>query len=316
MAGVKQIDNAGQAFALGASWGTPSVDNTMTSEWANLINGTGQTLYTGDIVALDATGTQAVLATTATLNLTIGTVGSSIEFGSYPAVESIAGANVTNTFPTIVGSTGGTGISALTADGNMTPFQDFAWQSLALGFTNGSATVTFATANASFLGQYIYTPYNATTNPNPQVFQITAFTLNTNFTVVVVAGAGTTFSGTTGTFTCQVGRDQELKGPGWQAPLNWSSTSAFVPGLVVPVVTKGFGRVNVNGLTTVVAGSYILGTNASVVGTVVLTGALTAAQTGFVIAAPLEAYAQRDTTIGTVLGVTGHDSVRCIVGKM
>ena len=53
----KQIGNPGQAFSLGATWGTPSVDNAMTTEICDLINNTGVTLYTGDIVCLDPTGT-------------------------------------------------------------------------------------------------------------------------------------------------------------------------------------------------------------------------------------------------------------------
>ena len=311
----KQISNPNQSFALGASWGTPSVDNQMTTEICDLINGTGQPLFTGDIVALDATGTQAVLPATATLGCVIGCVGSTLEASSYPAVESIAGANVTNTFPTIVGSTGGTGISSLTFDGNLAPFADYAWITAAMGFTNGSGTVTYAGAAAADVGKYIVTPYNSSTNANPQIFQVLTVSVGTSYTTAVVSGAGTTFSGTTGTFTVNLGRDTVTKGPGWSNPVGWSNTSAFPPGLVVPVVVSGFGRVNVNGLSTVVAGSWLLGTNASVVGTVVLAGALVAGQIGLSIANALEAYAQRDTTIGTVLGITGHDSVRAIIGK-
>jgi len=320
--GIKQIANTNQSFALGATWGTPSVENTQTTTFVELINGTGTTLYTGDIVALDATGTQAVQLTTATLNNVIGTVGNANEFGAYPAVEVIAGANVSNTFPTIVGSTGGTGISALTVEGNVTPFADYPWISVAVGFTNGSGALTSSLVSASnpfILGEYVITPYNASTNANPQIFQVTVAGGSSGAwtaTGVVVAGAGTTFTGTTGTFTCILGRDQITKGPGWQAPAGWTNTSAFAPGLVVPVVTQGFGRVNINGLSTGVAGSFAIGTNASFVATLVLTGALTAAQTGFVIATWLEPYAQRDTTLNTTFGIAGHDSVRCIVAKM
>jgi hypothetical protein len=73
---------------------------------------------------------------------------------------------------------------------------------------------------------------------------------------------------------------------------------------------------NINALSTGVAGSFGIGTNNSVVATLVLITALTAAQIGLVIGAWLEAYAQRDTTVGTVFGITGHDSVRAIIGKM
>lgn len=318
----KQISNANQSFSLGATWGNPSVDNAMTTQQCDLINGTGTTLYTGDIVGLDPTGTQAVQLTTATLSLSIGTVGSTLEASAYPAVEVIAGSNVTNTFPTIVGSTGGTGISFLTADGNIAPNSDYAWASVAVGYTNGSANVTSALVSASnpfVVGNYIITPYNASTNANPQIFQITVAGGSSGSwtaTGVVIAGAGTTFTGTTGTYTSQVGRDTATKGPGWIAPPGWSNSSAFEPGVIVPIVTQGLGRMNINGLTTGVAGSFGIGTNASFVATLVLITALTAAQIGLVIGTWLEAYAQRDTTINTTFGISGHDSVRAIIGKM
>jgi hypothetical protein len=318
----KQITNPGQAFALGATWGNPSVDNAMTTVTADLINGTTGPLYTGDIVCLDPTGTMAVTPTTATLSLGIGTVGSPLEQSQYPAQEQIAAATVTNTFPTIVGSTGGVGISFGTAEGNVQPFQDYAWLSTLVGFTNGSANLTSAitsTNNPLAIGLYVITPYNASTNLLPQIFQVVSNGGSSGaWTAVgaVVSGAGTTFSGTTGSFTCQVGRDTALKNPGWSNPPGWTTTSAFVPGQVVPIVTQGLGRVNINGLTTQVAGSFILPTNASAVGTLVLITALTAAQIGLVIATCLEAYAQRDTTINDTFGISGHNSVRAIIGKM
>lgn len=314
----KMIGNPSQAFAMGATWGTPSVDNAMTTEQCDLINATGVTLYTGDIVALDPTGTQAVQLTTATLTCAIGCVGSTLEASAYPAVESIAGANVSNTFPTIPGSTGGVGISSLANDGNTQPNTDVAWISASMGFTNGSQTITYGAAAATDIGKYIITPYNASTNATPQIFQVTAVTVSTSYTGTVISGAGTTFSGTTGSFTVQLGRDTVTDGPGWAPPLNggWSNTTASAPGAIVPVVIRGFGRVNVSGQTTVVRGSFLIGTNASFAGTVVLITALTAAQAGFVIATALEPYAQRDTYLTTIAGITGHDSVRAIIGKM
>ena len=310
----KQISNPGQAYALGASYMAP-VDNQMTTELCDLINGTNGPLYTGDIVALDPTGTMAVTPATATLGNVIGTVGSALEASSYPAVESVAGSNVANTFPSIVGSTAGTGISMLTADGNVQPFQDYPWVVANMGFTNGSATVTYAGAAASDVGKYIITPYNSTNNTNPQILQVSAVTVGTSYTTTVVSGGGTTFTGTTGTFLVNMGRDSVSKGPGWSNPVGWANTSAYPPGQVVPVVVSGFGRVNINGLSTGVAGSWALGTNGSSVATLVLAGALVAGQIGLSIASWLEPYAQRDTTIGAVLGITGHDSVRALIGK-
>jgi hypothetical protein len=327
----KQITNPGQAFALGATWGNPSVDNAMTSSTCDLINNTGSFLYTGDIVALDPTGTLAVLPTTATLNLAIGTVGSTLEMSQYPAIESIAGTtaaapgNVTNTFPTIVGSTGGVGIGFGASDGNIQPDPVEAWLSLSLGFTNGSGAITSASAatvNPLSVGLYVITPYNATTNITPQIFQITSNGGSAGAWTAVgtsISGSATlTFTGTTGAFVCQVGRDTVLMGPGWGVPLGgqWTTTSAYPPGQVVPIVTQGLGRVNITALSTVVAGSFIIPTNAAVVGAVVLIGALTAAQTGYVIATCLEPYAQRDTTVLTQYGIAGHNSVRAIIGRM
>ena len=71
----KQIMNPLQAWTSGATWGTLSGDNEMTQTAAHLLNGTGVTLYTGDVVCIDVTGTQAVLSATAGDLRTIGAVG-------------------------------------------------------------------------------------------------------------------------------------------------------------------------------------------------------------------------------------------------
>lgn len=296
----KQISNPAQAFSLGASWGTPSVDNAMTTEIAQLINGSGLILYTGDIVCLDATGTQAILASGAADTTVIGAVGSSVEEGSYPA---------TATFPTI-----DTGINMTTKDGSVQPVVDVAWVTAAMGFTNGSATITYAGAATADIGKWILTPYNSSTNANPQIFQITAATPSTNYTGQVISGAGTTFSGTTGTFTVQMGRDYTSRGPGWAPLPGWTGSSAFPPNVTVPVVIRGFGRVNINAVAGVVRGDLIAVAGASVVGARTAAGGAVAAGVGSLFAVTLEAYAARDTAL-TAAGIAGHDSVRAIIGK-
>ena len=302
----KQISNASQAFSLGASWGNPSVDNAMTSEIAPLINGTGLILYTGDIVALDVTGTQAVLTATGALTNVIGCVGSANELSTY-----------TGSLPTT-----DSGIGMSTGVGPNTPGTISAVNSLTLGFTNGSGNITSsstASVNPLFVGALVLTPYNASTNATPQIFQITSNGGSSgSWTAVgaVVSGGGSTFSGTTGSFVCQVTNAPQSLGPGWPAPQGWSGSSQFWPGAPVPVITKGFGRVNVNGVSTVAANDGLGGTNASVIGTrFAYAGTGYASATGLIIAVALEAYAARDTTL-TGLGITGHDSVRAIIGKM
>jgi hypothetical protein len=320
----KQIANPGQAFSLGATWGTPSVDNAMTTETCDLINGTNQILWTGDIVAIDPTGTTAILTTTGHLTNVIGTVGSALTMSAYPAQENVAGAAVTNTFPTIVGSTAGTGISTTTVGGgNVTPFELYPWQTLTLGFTNGNGNITSAlvsTNNPLVIGSHVITPYNSSTNATPQIFLVTSNGGSSGaWTAVgsVISGGGTTFSGTTGSFSCAVGRDNVTQNFGWAPPVGWTNTSAFPPGVVVPIILRGFGRVNVDALTTVAASDALGGSNNSVIGTrfaYATTGYANAA--GLLIAVALEAYAQRDTSINDIVGVSGHASIRAIIGKM
>lgn len=305
---IKQITNPGQAFSLGATWGTPSVDNAMTVSTCDLINGTGVTLYTGDIVALDVTGTQAIFTTTGNLTNLIGTVGDSSSFSTYPT---------TGTFPVR-----DSGINIAAAGGNTQPFQDTEWQTLSVGFTNGNNSLTSsssAAVNPLAVGLIVITPYNASTNATPQIFQIVSnggSAGSWTATDIVIAGSGTTFSGTTGSFNCQVGNNASSLGPGWSAPPGWTSSSTFPPGQVVPVVTQGLGRINVNGVSAVAASDGLGGTNASAVATrfaYASTGYANAA--GLIIGVALEAYAARDTTL-TTAGITGHDSIRAIIGKM
>lgn len=296
----KQISNPGQAFALGASWGTPSVDNAMTTEIANLINGTGLILYTGDVVCLDATGTQAILASGAADTTVIGTVGSSVELGSYPSG---------GTFPTIA-----SGINMTAKDGSVQPLTDVAWVTASMGFTNGSATITYASASTNDIGKYILTPYNATTNLTPQIFLITAATANTNYTGQVVAGPGTTFSGTTGAFTVQMGRDYTARGPGWSPLPAWTTSSAFPPNVTVPCTIRGFGRVNINAVAGTVRGDLLAASGANVIAARTAAAGAVAAGIGSFFGVALEAYAARDTTL-TAAGIAGHDSVRALIGR-
>jgi hypothetical protein len=303
---TKQITNPGQAFSLGGTY-LPPVDDAMTTNTTQVINATGQILYTGDIVCLDVTGTQAVLATSAGDPRQIGTVGSNSELSHYPTAVA--------DYPTSAQF-----ITMTAQEGNLQPYQDFPASTLSLGFTNGSTTITSsstATVNPLIVGAYVYTPYNATTNATPQVFQIVSLGGSTGaWTAVgaVVSGAGTTFSGTTGTFVTTQSVEPVQLGPGWQVPTGWSSTSTFQPGIVVPIVTQGFGRVNISGVTAEVASDLI-----SVSGSGSVVGARTAAgsgtSVGSFIAVTLEAYATRDQAL-TNLGITGHDSVRAIIGKM
>lgn len=306
---LKQIINGGQAFALGGSWGTPSVDNAGSSNVDYLINNSGQILYPGDIVCLDASGTQALLPTTATLGLVFGTVGNGQILSAYPAVTNIAGTDTTNVWPVQVSETPGNGISAVIGEGagDLQPPTISPVSVVSMGFTNGSATVTNPAALATDMGQYILTPYNATTNPTPQMFQITAVTPGTGYTVRVVAGGGTTFTGTTGTFVVQMGIVRSQLGPGWWPATNWNGVEwCFPTNAVVPVITSGFGLVNVSGATAAAAGDLIGGTDSSPAGS---------AATGVGIASLLEPYAARNTNL-TVLGITGHEPVRALIGRM
>lgn len=305
----KQISNPGGAFAFGASWGNAPVDNAMTTETAGLINNTGLVLYTGDIVGIDATGTQAVLTATGNLTNVIGTVGSPRE------MSTVTGA------PAQVADTN---VGFTTLDGTFQPFVNVPWQTLTLGFTNGSGNITSAqvsTVNPLAVGDIIITPYNASTNATPQIFQVTSNGGSSGaWTAVgaVISGGGTTFSGTTGSFSSQVGTAPSAVGPGFlpSSINNWTSSSTFPPGTVVPIITRGFGRVNVNGVAAIAAGDGLGGTNASVVGTrFAYAGTGYASAAGLIIAVALEAYAARDVTL-TGLGITGHDSIRAIIGKL
>lgn len=305
----KLISNPGQAFSLGASWGTPSFDNAMTTENADLINSTGLTLYVGDIVCMDASGTEAILSAAAGDATVIGCVGDP----RHQATES----------PLL--TSGSTSVNSIgwpaNAGGGFTPFVDSATSTVTVGYTNGSANATSASTastNPLYVGAYVAPPTSAyATVANTQIFQVASNGGSSGaWTAVltVVSGPGTTFQGTTGSYASTVGDSAQAVGPGWRPAAGWTSASTFPPGVVVPVTIRGYGRVNINGLTTVVRGSFITPTNASVVGAVVLQGAATAAQTGQFIATALEAYSARDVSL-TNAGITGHDSVRAIIGK-
>lgn len=293
--GTKQIGNAGQAFALGGTWGTPSIDNSGTTTFTELINNTGLTLYFSDIVVVDATGTLANLSSSAGDPTVIGVVGDGKSLSVYPS---------TGTFPTIDSS-----INVQATGGNNKPFTDAASRTEAMGFTNGSETVTDTAAVATDLGRTIITPYNSSTNATPQILTITAVSVGTGYTV------SANFTGTTGTFTCTI--QDSGPAPGYTIPPGgWGNTSAFPPGSVVPIITRGFGYVNINGVAGVVAKDAISVGNGTVVGARTADGSITTAGIGRQIATTLQAYAARNQALSTMtVPITGHDCVAAIIGK-
>jgi hypothetical protein len=283
MATGKQIMNPLQAFTAGATWGTLSGDNEMTQSVAHLLNGSSATLYTGDIVAIDVTGTQAVLPPGAGDLRVVGTVGGTEIDGSY--------------YPA-----GSTNINIRTAGGGFVPPELSPSVTANMGFTNASGTVTYAGAAATDLGKTLFPAYSSSNNANPQVYTITAVTVSTGYTVTP------TFNGTTGTFSTVMANAPSNIGPGW------GPASAYPIGVQVPVVVGGFGRVNINAVAATVAGDAIAGTSASPVGARTAAGATVAGQTGSFIAVTLEAYAARDVSL-TSAGIAGHDSVRAWIAK-
>lgn len=280
----KQIMNPLQAWTSGATWGTLSGDNEMTQNVAHLLNGSGVTLYTGDIVAIDVTGTQAILPPGAADLRVIGTVGGVEQDGSY--------------YPT-----GSSNINIRPSGGGFVPPELSPTTTASMGFTGASGTVTYTGAAATDLGKQLLVPYNSSTNANPQVYTITAVTVGTGYTVAP------TFNGTTGTFNLVTLQNAPSNiGPGW------GPASVYPVGVQVPVNIGGFGRVNINAVAASVAGDAIAGTSGSPVGARTAAGATTAGQTGSFIAVTLEAYAARDTSL-TTAGIAGHDSVRAWIAK-
>ena len=305
----KQIINPGGAFVAGGTWWPTAFDNDVTSEHSVLINNTSLVLYTGDIVCLDATGTQAILASGAADPTVIGTVGSAKE------MSSLSSGSVPPVSDSLTGFT--------TLDGTFSPFVNVPWQTLTLGFTNGSANITSASAattNPLTVGLVVLTPYNSTTNTAPQIFQVMSNGGTAGaWTAVgaVISGAGTTFTGTTGSFICQVGNSAQAIGPGFlPASINaWSSTSLYPPNTLVPIIIRGYGRVNINGVGGTVRNGLINVAGASVIGAQTLAATPpTVGQIGTFIAIALEAYAARDQSL-TNAGISGHDSVRALIGK-
>jgi len=305
----KQITNAGQAFALGGSWGTPSVDNAGSTNVCYLINDTNQILYPGDIVCIDASGTLAQLPATATLNTVFGTVGNGQILSAYPAASWINDALVVNDFPVQISETPGVGVGYVIGDGagDLQPPTTSPIDTVFMGFTNGSLTVTYTDANILDVGKYILTPYSSTNNPNPQVFQVVTVTPGTGYTVNVITGGNPTgFSGTTGTFLVQLGTNRTQLGPGWWPALSWNDEWQWPTNAVVPIITDGFGLVNVYDATATVAGDLLEGTDGQVYAS--------PAATNICIATALEPYSARNTNL-TFMGITGHEPVRALIGR-
>lgn len=315
-----QITNPMGAFSSGGTWGNPSF-TVLPSEVERLLNGTGQTLYTGDIVSLDYTGVEVILPATGNLTQVIGVVGGGN--AEYPPTTTTGATPTvtTNTFPTEMAPSQAAGIWLSPSGGTI--LDPSSAPSFVFGgiLTTNSNTITSVTSLpagvsiADMVGFQIITPYNATNNTTPQALTVTAgsgttLTLSAN----VVLTAGSPWTVTTVSFL----GGSSARGPGFPPASNtgWSLTAAFPAASVVPIILSGYARININGVSAIAQSDGIGATNASTVGTrfaYASTGYASA--TGLIIGVALEAYANRDSTL-TAAGITGHDTIRAIIGKM
>lgn len=207
--------------------------------------------------------------------------------GDTTAIGCVGGDTAGSTYPYTYPTSGAIGINT-TAGGSQPAFDSPTYT--ASMTTQSSTTVLCSAALASWIGLQVYAtgvPLGAT---------IVSVVAGTSFNISVAATASATVTGT-------VTMPPQTLGPGW-AP------TTYVPGSEVPVVVAGFGRINISGATTLIAKGVIAVASASVAGTYV--SAPTAVHG--TIAVALEAYAARDTTL-TTAGITGHDSVRGIIGN-
>ena len=250
---AKQISNPGNAFNAGGTWYAP-IDSGTSQNVVNLVNATGLTLYQGDIVCLDVTGTQAVLSTSAGDPTLFGVVGGETNM---PGAGGPIPGQLT---PTRVDSVTTTATSSTIADTSITA-GDLGKAVQCAGIPGGYAVITSVTAGTSFS------------------------------IAPVVASAS-------GTVQAYITPQTSAVGPGWSG-LPFSVGA----GEIVPVVTNGWGYININGLTTLTAKSLLTVSSGSVVAQAGTIG------TNILLGVSLEAYAARNTTL-TSLGITGHDTVR------
>lgn len=272
---IKFIGNPSQAYTNGATWANGANDNSFNTQFGELLNASGVTLYVGDIISLDVTGTQAILPTATNDIGMIGVVGSPTAFD--------------------LPSTGTPSSIATTAGGNQ-PAVAAAFRSDTATLTNGSATVADTSAVVGDMGKTLILPLSS----GNQYVTVTTVTAGTGFTI------SANYTGTTGSYTISVLMSPSTVGPGWVP-------NSYVPGAIVPIVTQGFCRVNITSLGGVTAKSGILtGTSGSPVATYTATGSVTAAQAIGVNIIPLEAYAARDLSL-TNLGISGHETIRAVI---
>lgn len=169
------INYAGQPWTAGATWQTNNAGNFGTQEVTDFTNGSGVTLYTGDVVVL---GSGATIPDVTAFQVTTTTTVSS---------------------PYIVGVVGG--ITNQASAGGPVPFQTPAWRYDAVTVA-ASATQPDTAAVASDVGKGVYGPLIPSGAYIVSVVPGTSFTMN-------VAATGT------GAQTLAIGPLTSSIGPGW-----------------------------------------------------------------------------------------------------
>lgn len=170
-----QINYAGQPWTAGATWLTNVIGNQGTQDVTDFINGSGGTLYTGDVVVL----------------------------GTSTTTPDVQGFNVTSTTtvssPYVVGVVGG--ITNMAFAGGAIPEQTPAWRYDSVT-TATSVTTTDSSALASDVGKEVIGP------GFPSGAFIVSVVAGTSFTTNVATTASATV-------TVAIGPREGAIGPGW-----------------------------------------------------------------------------------------------------
>jgi hypothetical protein len=280
------IPNVGLAFNVGGTWLNTYLSNQLSQDTCDFQNNSGTVLYQGDVVILSNVVTSTTPDPTALSVSPTATAQS-------PYVVGVVGGEPYN--PGSVTQT------PATVGGALIPFTDSSWVYSTGTWTSGTATINDATASAVNIGKAVYgqdSPNSWPISPGIQSIVVSAVA-NTSYGVTI---APTQTRGSATNY--YLGPAESAAGP------QWPGIAGYGAGDIMPVITRGWGYVNI-GTNTVAAGAAIATSTTSRVGVAPSVATYVASSPGTFIAIALEA---QSAGLGSPDGTT-NKLIRCWIDK-
>lgn len=267
------LNNNVQAWTAGATYLNTYLSNQGSQNTVDFQNASNTQLFVGDVVALGSSTSGSFVVDPTALSCS-------------PAA-SAANINVVGVVGGEVWNPGSPTVTPAQVGGGLIPPQSSSWVYSSGTWTSGTATLTDANGSTINIGKAVY-GIGWPTTPGLQSI-VTAFSAGA-YTVTIAPNV------TEGSATAYfLGPAEGATGPafpgipGYGGAVGTPNATNYVPGSMVPVVTRGWAYINIGGNTVAAGASLAMSGTTRVAAAVTTSGAYVASSPGTFIGVALEA---------------------------